>query len=242
MSRFRRHHFTTLPSTQDEARQRCETQQAQPGDVIHADIQTSGYGRRGRAWQSQTGNLSCTLIETAPPRALLSCVPYAMSLGIYDAIAPLLKDAASLTIKWPNDLFLHDGKLAGMLLEKTGDWLLIGVGVNVAHAPETDRKTAALNEYSATPVTAAALLPALLQAYDHWLQKAATGGFKALKDTWLARSGHHAGAPMTARLADHSVLQGEFHDLDASGALLLRDYAGKIHSITAADIFANMAA
>ncbi|MDB5478361.1 MAG: biotin--acetyl-CoA-carboxylase ligase, partial [Alphaproteobacteria bacterium] len=88
MSRhFKIHHFDSIDSTQFEARKNIYG----PGDIILSDIQTGGYGRRGREWQSPPGNLYCTLVEAFPDFSHLSWLGYAVGLALYEAVQPLLK-------------------------------------------------------------------------------------------------------------------------------------------------------
>ncbi len=233
--RFRKHFFDTIPSTQTLAQERCRNGEAVPGDVILAATQTGGYGRRGRAWQSPPGNLYFTLIEHIDFIDELSWLGYAMGLGLYDAFKPLLEQNTSLLLKWPNDLLLNGAKLSGLLLEVQDDNVLIGVGVNVAQAPESDQPTAALNDHTIAPQTAFGLIDPILEAYDAWHQVGLREGFKGMRGAWLANAAFK-GEIIQARLANGIVLKGVFNDLDPLGALALQTEAGE-KIITTADIY-----
>ena len=112
-------------STNAEARRRAEAGETGPLWII-ARRQTAGRGRRGRAWESDTGNLFATLLTTTR------------------------KPPSLVTIKWPNDVLVAGDKASGVLVESGvhssgGLWLAVGIGVNLARAPVgTERPATAL--------------------------------------------------------------------------------------------------
>lgn len=233
--RFRKYFFETVTSTQILAREHCATNQAQSGDVFFALEQTQGYGRRGRAWISPPGNLSITLIESLREVKDLSWLGFAMGLGLFDAINPFLKEGMVLQVKWPNDLLLNGMKLSGLLLEVVDDKILIGVGLNVLHAPETDQTVTSLRPFVQDSIKAEELVDPILSSYDAWYQVGLRQGFAGMRQSWLDKAAFK-GQEITARLANGIVLKGIFHDLDPHGALVLQtEEGGKM--ITAADIY-----
>lgn len=231
IGRFRLHPFDLLNSTQTEA----EKTQYHAGDIVSAITQTGSYGRRGRAWQAPKGNLYFTMVEDYHDPVQLESLPYVVGLGLYDAVAPFLSDADMMRVKWPNDILIEGKKLSGILIEIRDDRLLIGVGVNVAAAPQTDQPVACVNDYAVIAVDNMQLLQSFLTAYDVWLHKAQQHGFAAIRDTWLERAAFK-GDQVTARLANGDVLTGIFESLDAHGALVLRGEKAH-HTVTSADIF-----
>ena len=231
MSRFRLHHFETIDSTQIEAKKPTYA----PGDVIYADRQTAGYGRRGRAWEGPSGNLAFTMIDHYQGPDQLSWINYAISLGLYDAVQPLLKSSTLLNVKWPNDILLDGKKLSGMILEVDDDRLLIGIGVNVAVLPETDQAVTCINDHSEQPQTAHSVLQRFLTAYQGWYEKGQAEGFSGLRAQWLARAAYQ-NQTITAKLANGEILTGVFKDIDNQGALVLSTENGQ-YKITSADIY-----
>ena len=118
------------------------------GKWLVARRQTAGRGRQGRAWFDGAGNfMGSTVVavgESGPPPASLSFVA---ALAVRDAAVAALGEGADLALKWPNDVLLSGGKLSGILLEMVRGAIVVGIGVNIAHAPQLpDRKTAALAE------------------------------------------------------------------------------------------------
>lgn len=209
------------------------------GLAVLARRQTAGRGREGRGWSSPDGNLfvSVLLRPGGPAReaagyALLGAVALAETL---DAFLP---DPAALRLKWPNDLLLGDAKIAGMLCESAADadggldFLVIGLGANLAVAPELpDRPTARL------PVPAApeAVAIRLLHRIEAWRGRLAVEGLAPLVAAWMAR-GPEMGARLTLR-AGAAVTAGLYLGLDADGALLL-EVDGRVRRCVAGEIAA----
>lgn len=129
----------TAESTMDSARAALAGQDFL---LVTAATQTRGKGTRGRPWQSPRGNLYMTvaLHRRHLPPGRLALLPLEIGLLLWDEAAGRLSEAArkGLALKWPNDLLLEGGKAAGVLMEGHGDYLLCGIGVNIAVAPEVD--------------------------------------------------------------------------------------------------------
>ena len=144
--------------------------------------------------------------------------------------------ATSLALKWPNDLLAGAAKLSGILLERTGDAVVIGFGVNLAHHPDLpDRPTTSLAALGA-PVEPAAFLEVLGETMARWRDRWRVDGIEPVRRRWLERA-HPVGTALTARLPDETMVDGLFDGLDAQGALLLRLAGGERRVIHAADIF-----
>lgn len=223
------HFFEILPSTQILAREWVDNRKYTSGDIIIAAQQTQGYGRRGNAWASPRGNFSGTFILDLPNMDALKWLGFAMCLAIYDVSSAYTKDM--LGIKWPNDILLEGKKLSGMMIEVHGNTALIGVGVNLAYAPETDQSTIHLPACPMPEDFIARLLP----HFAHWCDLGIGGGVAALRQDWLDRAIHRIGQPIKARLADGAMVEGKFIDLDPDGALILQT-AEQTHVITSAYI------
>lgn len=112
---------------------------------VVAKSQTSGRGTAGRSWLSQPGNLYYTIClpQAAIPVSILPVFPLVVGLSVQQAVIraaqlPPLSETTStgIRLKWPNDIVCDGKKLCGTLIEHEGDFLLVGIGVNVAAAPE----------------------------------------------------------------------------------------------------------
>lgn len=129
-------HFRTTDSTNARARELIEAG-APHGTVVTAAEQTAGRGRRGRVWTAPAGKglLYSAVLRPLDERHLL--LPLAVPLAVCEA-AEALRPGIECAVKWPNDVWLDERKLAGILIEaKPQDrWAVIGVGLNLAVAPE----------------------------------------------------------------------------------------------------------
>jgi BirA family transcriptional regulator, biotin operon repressor / biotin---[acetyl-CoA-carboxylase] ligase len=209
--------------------------------------QTAGRGRRARAWSSPLGNFHATLIlRPTGSAADVALRSFAAALALRQALAEVTGLAQALALKWPNDVLLNGGKVAGILLESQGTsaggiaHLAIGIGVNLIAAPDP-----ALIEPGATgPVTVQAetglrvtpetLLNHLAPAYARWEEIFQTQGFAPLREAWLAHAAR-LGQIIQARTGT-LTREGRFETLDSSGALILDTAQGRL-AIPAAEVF-----
>jgi len=208
---------------------------------ILAKLQTAGYGRRGRAWQQETGNLAATLVM--PLTGNLAEQPAAAGFALSLASATALENTGikprDIQLKWPNDVLVEGGKISGILLERhmisDEPFLAIGVGVNLAHKPDVpDYPTASVKEVTGDAPESEAFLDSLDIAFQHWLERLEQHGFAPLRDAWLERAGG-LGHQITVRLPNE-MLHGVFEGLDETGALILRQ--GEVISrINTGDVF-----
>lgn len=206
--------------------------------------QTAARGRRGRAWVTPPGNFSATLVmqpqESLDKVALRSFVA---SLALFDAVAQVTGTAVGLSLKWPNDVLLNGGKLAGILLEGIGGpqgHLAIGIGVNLLAAPSTEAVESGavppvcLLHETGVRITPEGFLDALAEAWAKHEQSFVTYGFEPARTLWLNRAAR-LGETITARTARDSQ-SGVFETVDGAGQLVLKTSQGRV-SIAAADVF-----
>lgn len=241
------HPFTSLGSTNDEARSLAEAGAA-AGQVVVAGEQTAGRGRFGRGWSSPPGNLYASVL-LRPARALseFGQLSLVASLALAEAIAGRAETPLAITLKWPNDVLLPGGKVAGILLESGGEagpggrFVIIGSGVNLVSAPEgMPYPTTALAREGITGVTPERLLNAYLHALERWRATWEHGGFAKVRHAWLAQAAG-LGGPIRLRLPGEEV-SGRFVDLSAGGTLLLEGADGTRREIAAGDVVLGAAA
>lgn len=202
------------------------------GCLYIAEQQTAGRGRRGRAWVSPFGrNLYFSLCWTfAGGAAALEGLSLLVGLAVSEGLADLGVDDVQL--KWPNDLLRGQRKLAGILLEMSGDasgqcQVVIGVGVNVAMpsgaAAEIDQPWCDLQD-RLPGIDRNRLLAAVLNRLVPALQRFSQQGFEPFRRAWLARDAFADSAVVlvTPRLQVEGVCRG----VDRSGALLLETAEG----------------
>jgi len=208
---------------------------AAEGLWLRAERQTAGRGRQGRDWVSPAGNLYASTLVRLHPND-----PPAPSLALVAAVA-LAETAEAFgarpAIKWPNDVLIDGAKLSGILLERAGDAVVVGLGVNLAHHPEgIDRPATSFAAAIGHAPAPDAFLAALADGFARWLYRWRADGLAPVRARWLEKA-HPVGAALTARLPDGTSLDGLFDGLDATGALRLRLADGHVHVIHAADVF-----
>lgn len=205
---------------------------AAEGDWLVAGVQDAGRGRQGRSWVSARGNfLGSTLVILRPADPPAPTLSLASSLALAEAI-DVAAPGQAIMLKWPNDLMLLGRKAAGILLERGGDRVAVGFGINLATAPAlADRQTARIGG-SLTP---AAFAPLLAGAFARLLQLWRDSGPLLLTQAWLARA-HPLGTSLTVHAAPGETTCGRFDGLEPDGALrLLRD-DGTLAIIRAGDV------
>ncbi|NVE93959.1 biotin--[acetyl-CoA-carboxylase] ligase [Altererythrobacter lutimaris] len=214
-----------------------EGERVAEGHWLIADRQTSGRGRQGRDWFDGSGNfMGSTVIHLTPQDPAPHTLSLAVGLAVYEAVRPFGPAAASLMLKWPNDLLLNGGKLCGILLERVNDTIVAGVGVNLNSAPELpNRETIALSKFGPAPdrdIFASSLAKALDTELERWR----TYGLPALIRRWEA-VGTPRGTLLSVHEPDGSLIEGQFAGLDVEGTLQLRLEDGSTRAIHAGDVF-----
>jgi len=227
-----------VDSTMAEARRRASDITAPTW--IHALTQTAGTGRRGRAWDTGKGNFSASLLmrPVAPPPQM-ALRSFVAALALYDALVATTGRADIFTLKWPNDVLLRGGKLAGILLETVPDGLIIGIGVNLKTLPPA----AILEPHAVAPKTLLAetgvaiqpeaFLEALAPALARREEQMATYGFEPIRANWLKHAAN-LGQAVRAQVGNQAI-RGTFTTLDENGALVLQTAQG-LREISAGDV------
>lgn len=226
------HHHEVIASTNDRARELAE-EGAAHGEVVIAESQTGGRGRRGRPWVSPPGlnvYLSVVLRPELPPSRATE-LTLLTSVAVCDA---LRQADVPAEIKWPNDLLIGGRKVAGILTELASEpervhWVVVGIGVNVnateADFPEELRPIAtSVRIERGAPAPRALLVAACLTSLEAWLDRHAEEGFAPIREAWRERAGT-LGRDVTVRAEGRDVV-GRAEDIDASGALLVRTDRG----------------
>ncbi|MEO7365025.1 MAG: biotin--[acetyl-CoA-carboxylase] ligase [Sphingomicrobium sp.] len=207
------------------------------GDWLVASEQSAGRGRQGRQWLSPRGNFyGSTVVELQPGDPPAPTLSLAAGLALIEAIDTAVPNLSSsqglpLILKWPNDLLLDGEKLAGILLERSGDRIVAGFGVNLAEAPSLVGRQAASLKGALTPHGFAPLLAAAFaRAVALWR----TGEPAALAQAWLSRA-HPIGAPLTVHTSPNDSITGRFDGVEPDGALRLHTDRG-VEIVRAGDV------
>jgi BirA family biotin operon repressor/biotin-[acetyl-CoA-carboxylase] ligase len=221
-----------VSSTSDLAKELAEAGAAH-GEVVIAERQTAGRGRRGRGWSSPPGKnlyFSVVLRPDLPPQRAAE-----ITLVASVALCRAVREAGvAAGIKWPNDLVVGGRKLCGILTEMAADpdrvqWVVLGVGVNLNARPEDfpDEFRAVATSLAAErgrPVPRALFTAAALSLLEEWLDRHAAEGFGPVREEWRALS-DTLGRAVRVRVGDEEV-EGVAEDVDEAGALLVRSGGG----------------
>jgi BirA family biotin operon repressor/biotin-[acetyl-CoA-carboxylase] ligase len=202
------------------------------GDWLVALRQSAGKGRQGRTWLSADGNFfGSTLVSPGagdPPAQSLSLVAGLALIEAVDAAVP----GMPLLLKWPNDLLLDGAKAAGILLERQGERVVVGFGVNLAAAPELAGRTAA---HFGARVSAQAFAPLLAASMSRMLALWRSRNPEAFAQDWLSRA-HPAGTELSVHGSEAETVRGRFDGIEPDGTLRLRLDDGGIRLVHAADV------
>jgi BirA family biotin operon repressor/biotin-[acetyl-CoA-carboxylase] ligase len=216
---FQVRHYDRLGSTNDEA-QRLAAEGTPHGTVVHADQQTAGRGRLSRRWLSPPGNLYLSiLLRPDVPTARIAEIGFVAALAVADAVDALLPRQVRATLKWPNDVLVNDGKIAGILVEQAGDAVVLGIGLDVLQAPTGVSYRVSTIVGCGGLATVDGARDRVLAALANWLSIWEHDGFAPIRGAWLTRA-HPPGSALTVQLGDRFI-GGRFAGLDEAGALLL---------------------
>ena len=163
-----------------------------------------------------------------PPAHTLSL---AAGLALVEAIDAAVPGQAPM-LKWPNDVMLLGKKLAGILLERSGDRIAVGFGVNLATAPDLpDRKSASLG----AAIAPAAFAPLLAASFERLLGLWRQSEPGLIAQAWLARA-HAPGTRLTVHTGAGEKVSGRFDGLEPDGALRMRRDDGALEIVRAGDV------
>jgi BirA family biotin operon repressor/biotin-[acetyl-CoA-carboxylase] ligase len=165
-----RRHYAQTESTNTRARELAAAG-APHGTVVTAAEQSEGRGRQGRTWTAPAGKalLYSAIVRPLDERHLL--LPLAAPLAVCEA-AEALEPGLQCAVKWPNDVWVEERKLAGVLIEARPQdgWAVIGVGLNLSIAADEfppDLRDKAVSLHGPTPLRATEVLSRHL---DHWVE------------------------------------------------------------------------
>jgi len=227
-----RRHFRRTDSTNGRARELAESD-APSGTVVTAAEQTAGRGRQGRAWTAPAGRALLYSAVLRPLDERHRLLPLAVPLAVCDAAESIA--AVSARVKWPNDVWIEERKLAGILIEaRPPRWAVIGVGLNVAIEPDElpdDLRWPAIS--IGHGVTVEAALAALNRALGEWVAAPTERVLDAYRerDALRGRAVGWEGGPRGSESG-----RGRADGIDEAGNLLVETDAGGRLSLGAGEV------
>lgn len=216
--------FSTVGSTQDEAKTRAAGG-AQEGTLVVADRQTAGRGRWDRVWVSPQGGLWYSLIlrpAIAPDRC-----PALTLVAALEWVRVLRRRGLDARVKWPNDVWVGEKKVAGILTEMSAEtdrihWVVMGVGVNVNNRPPAAVEAASVSQWIG-PVSRQDLLSDWLARFARSYRRFVRSGFGPFQgdyNRWSLLRGRRI------RLEGTVAMEGQVLGVDGFGRLRLKTARG----------------
>jgi BirA family biotin operon repressor/biotin-[acetyl-CoA-carboxylase] ligase len=245
----RRIHFLEeVASTNDEAHRLADAG-ALHGEVVIAERQTEGRGRRGRRWVDSPGNSLLFSVVLRPAISPVRAPELALAAAV--AVCEAARDlgAGSARIKWPNDVECEGRKLAGLLAELRTEGVavrhaVLGVGLNCGTArgefPDELRQTAtSLSLERGEPVARPLAFARILEALDEWLALHDVEGFAPVRERFLQLSstlGRRVRVEVGESGAGLRTVEGDAVDLAEDGALVVREEGGALVRVVAGEV------
>ena len=229
------HFYPVLDSTMTEAA-RLANEGAPHGTVVVADEQLKGVGRLGRSWFSEfdVGLYTSVLLRLPLPPAKLPVVSLAVGL----AAAAAIQNLTDLTcdLRWPNDVLISQSKVAGILTQLVGSYVVAGIGINVNNSAfPNDLRTPATSLLlsSGCRHSRESLLLQLLSSLDNFCDLLVSSGTEAVLSTFANSSSYVRDRRV---FVEETGMRGITAGLDENGFLLLRSDAGELHRISSGGI------
>lgn len=221
--------YAAVSSTNDVAAALAERGAAE-GAVVAANGQSAGRGRQGRRWASPPGAGLYVSTVLRPPRDSVRALTIAAGVAVAEGIGAA--SGLDVALKWPNDVYVGERKLAGVLAEAADaiEYVVLGIGINVmpaAYPPEVAARATSLEEELGRPVERGLLLAECLAALAGRYDDLRDGRTAAILDAWRRR-----GAPTFGRRvrweAAGSTVEGVAENIDDTGALMVRTPLGLV--------------
>jgi len=229
------HEFDELSSTNSHAFDLAKNKQIFDREVITANTQSAGKGRKGRKWLSEAGNLYFSIVlmpkntdisqENAPKLSFLAI------LALKNAILSLKSEKNNkIQLKWPNDLLINKKKSAGILLESAFiggkcQFLVIGIGLNIKNHPKDVLFESTSLENEGIIAKKDQVLEKFLDEFENLYKSVENLGinksFQNLRKLWL-KEAYKINEELEIKL-DNQKIKGIFETIDQDGNLMLRN-------------------
>ncbi|WAS93604.1 biotin--[acetyl-CoA-carboxylase] ligase [Nannocystis punicea] len=238
-----REHWAELGSTNDRALAWARAG-APHGALVTADAQTTGRGRLGRAWASESGeDLYVSAILRPHAGKPIGALGLAVGVGLREGLASWLPAAQ---LKWPNDVLVGGRKLGGILCEArwvgSSPEVVVGFGVNVGRSlfpgPLADSATSLRRELETAAPSRDEVLARILPALERALEAFFAGGFAAIRGRYEPHCAL-VGRTVLVDMANGTgaKVQATALGLADDGALLVREEEGPPRRVESGDVW-----
>ncbi|MHB1947395.1 MAG: biotin--[acetyl-CoA-carboxylase] ligase [Gammaproteobacteria bacterium] len=193
---------------------------APSGSICLAEEQTAGRGRRGRKWISTSGdNIACSILWKVSENEDISSLSIAVAVMVVYALRKY-GVTSGLQLKWPNDVLFDGRKLAGILLERCGDNIVIGLGLNLYLSPQAEPSWIGIYDMTGQEVRCNYLTGLLINELLTQLRVYQHRGLSAFIEGWR-RYDMLQNRPISVHTPER-VLSGTMRGINNQGELLLQ--------------------
>lgn len=213
---------------------------------IVAGVQTSGRGRQGRTWISETGNLYASLLFRPKLKpADLAALPFVIALAVRDSILRMGVEESLVQCKWPNDILVSGKKVSGILIETCSEGnedvghVIVGIGINLLHHPKEAQFPATnLKNVSGKVISLEEAIAILAASVKEQIDAWRVDAFETVRQNWLACA-WGLGENRRIRTSE-SDYEAQLIGLNNEGGLEVSLENGEKRTIYAADIFPGL--
>ncbi|MDP3935397.1 MAG: biotin--[acetyl-CoA-carboxylase] ligase [Alphaproteobacteria bacterium] len=206
--------------------------------VVMANMQTNGYGKFERAWESFIGNFSATFaIDLSIQHYDFGKIPMLICIKLCELLSKLSRYQAEFQVKWPNDILLNKKKIGGILIEKVDCTFLVGIGLNLKHSPQDGKVSyAATNVLSeiGVQIDTITILDELSEYFIQFAEVLKESDAVELRQKYMTLL--EGLGQMRKVVTRHETFFGQLQDINNDGALIL-DVNGDKRLVYSADVF-----
>lgn len=221
--------FENVSSTQEYAKKLIEDRrQGLANFIIHAKMQNNGLGRCNRSWHSQNGDLTFSFAHKFSSIGMdISKVTYLVAVTVRKILLNYIKNE-DIFCKWPNDVMIKDCKLAGILVEMVGNYLIIGIGINFKknNHIRSDIKLISLEDLLMQTIDQKEMIKSIIDSYEELYDDYENNGFYNIRSLWL-KNAYQLNKEVTVYNFDGTKIKGIFRGIDQMGLLLIENNSEK---------------
>jgi len=215
-------HVSSVSSTMDEIKKNEFDKYKKI--ALLADEQSKGRGTKSNNWISEKGNFFLSLRLNKIVSNKIFIFPYIIGIVIYDVLKQYSLNEKELFLKWPNDVFLNNKKIAGVLIEtySSGNLIeniIIGIGINLKKTPKgLEKKSTNLLTETKREIDRKSILENILRFYDIWEEKLLSLEIERILKEWMKRS-YPINTRITFKVDKGEVVNGNFLGINSDGSI-----------------------
>jgi len=232
------YHIPSVDSTNSWAKRHIDDFDPNALAIITADEQTQGRGRRGNVWLSPAKkNIILSLVVSIPEHVPVFCISQLVVIVLQDFLKNLGVDAK---IKWPNDLLVSEKKISGILIEKSGTFYIIGIGLNVnmthTELEKIPQRATSLHAEAHTEFDVTKLVGELVEDFVTQYKVALDDNFEHVRKSWQEKVQWMLKRTVSVNTNNESF-EGKIQKVAADGTVFVTKACGKTVTVCSGEIF-----